>query len=30
LLTWDGLHIPLENSITPTRVVLHFRKNYKW
>jgi hypothetical protein len=30
LLTSDGLHIPLEDGITPTRVVLHFRKNYQW
>jgi hypothetical protein len=30
LLPSDGLHIPLEDSITPTRVVLHFGKNYQW
>jgi hypothetical protein len=29
-LTSDGLHILLEDSVTPTRVVLHFRKNYQW
>jgi hypothetical protein len=29
LLTSDGMHIPLEDSVTPTRVVLHFRKNYQ-
>jgi len=29
-LTTEGLHIPFEDSTTPTKVVLHFRKNYKW
>jgi hypothetical protein len=29
-LTSDGLHIPLDDSITPTKVVLRFRKNYQW
>jgi hypothetical protein len=29
-LTSDGLHIPLDVSFTPTKVVLHFRKNYQW
>jgi hypothetical protein len=29
LLTSDGLHIPLEDSITPTSVVRHFRMNYE-
>jgi hypothetical protein len=29
-LTSEGLHIPLDNSVTPTKVVHHFRKNYQW
>ena len=29
-LTAEGLHIPFVDSIMPTRVVLHFRKNYQW
>ena len=28
-LTTEGLHILFEDSTTPTKVVLHFRKNYK-
>jgi hypothetical protein len=28
-LTSDGLHIPLQDSITPTKRVLHFHKNYQ-
>ena len=26
----EVLHIPFEDSTTPTNVMLHFRKNYKW
>ena len=29
-LTTEGLHIPFEDSTTPTKVVLHFRKIYKF
>jgi len=29
-LTTEGLHTPFEDSTTPTKLVLHFRKNYKW
>jgi hypothetical protein len=29
-LTLEGLHVPFEDSVTPTKVVLHFRKNYQW
>jgi len=29
-LTLEGLHIPLEDSMMPTNVVFHFRKNYQW
>jgi len=29
-LTTEGLHIPFADSTMPTRVVLHFRKNYQW
>jgi len=29
-LTTEGLHIPFEDSTKPTKVVLHFRKNYQW
>jgi hypothetical protein len=29
-LTLDGLHVPFEDNWTPTKVVLHFRKNYQW
>jgi len=29
-LTTEGLQIPFEDSTMPTRVVLHFRKNYQW
>jgi len=29
-LTTEGLHIPFEDSTMPTKVVLHFRKNYQW
>ena len=29
-LTTEGLHIPFADSTAPTRVVLHFRKNYQW
>jgi len=28
-LTTEGLHIPFEDSTMPTKVVLHFRKNYQ-
>jgi hypothetical protein len=28
-LTLEGLHVPFEDSTTPTRVVLYFR-NYHW
>jgi hypothetical protein len=30
VLTSDGLHTPLNDRLTPTKVVLHFRKNYQW
>ena len=30
LLTTEGLHAPFEDSTTPTKVVIHFRKNDKW
>ena len=26
-ITLEGLHVPFEDSVTPTKVVLHFRKN---
>ena len=26
----EGMHIPFEDGTTPTKVFLHFRKNYKW
>ena len=29
-LTNEGLHILLEDSTMPTKVVLHFRNNYQW
>jgi len=29
-LTAEGLQIPYEENTTPTNLVLHFRKNYKW
>jgi hypothetical protein len=29
-LTLEGLHVPFEDTVTPTKVVLHFRKNYLW
>jgi len=29
-LKLEGLHVPFEDSVTPTIVVLHFRKNYQW
>jgi hypothetical protein len=29
-LTLEGLHVPFEDSVTPTKEVLHFRKNYQW
>ena len=29
-LKTEGLHIPFEDSTMPTKVVLHFRKNYQW
>jgi len=29
-LMTEGLHIPFEDSTKTTKVVLHFRKNYKW
>jgi hypothetical protein len=29
-LTLEGLHVPFEDSVTPTKVVFHFRKNYQW
>jgi len=29
-LTLEGLRVPFEDSVTPTKVVLHFRKNYQW
>jgi len=29
-LTTEGLHIPFADSTMPTRVVVHFRKNYNW
>jgi len=29
-LTTEVLHIPFEDSTTPTKLVLHFQKNYKW
>ena len=28
-LTLEGLHVPFENSMTHTKVVLHYRKNYQ-
>jgi hypothetical protein len=28
-LTLNGLHDPFEDSTTPTKVVLYFRKNYQ-
>jgi len=29
-LTTEDLHIPFAGSTMPTKVVLHFRKNYQW
>ena len=29
-LTLEGLHVPFKDSMTPTKLVLHFRKNYQW
>ena len=29
-LTTEGMHIPFADSTIPTKVVLHFRKNYQW
>ena len=29
-LTTEGVHIPFRDSTMPTKVVLHFRKNYQW
>jgi hypothetical protein len=29
-LTLERLHIPFDYGVTPTKVVLHFRKNYQW
>jgi len=29
-LMTEGLHIPCADSTMPTKVVLHFRKNYQW
>ena len=29
-LTLEGLHVLFEDSVTPTKVVPHFRKNYMW
>jgi len=29
-LTLEGLHVPFEDSMTPTKMVLHFQKNYQW
>jgi len=26
----EGLHIPFDDSTMPTKVVLHFRKNYQY
>ena len=30
LLTLAGMHVPFEDSMTPTKVVLHFRNKYQW
>ena len=29
-LTNEGLQIPFADSTIPTKLVLHFRKNYQW
>jgi len=29
-LTTEGLHVPFEDSTMPTKVVLHFCKNFQW
>ena len=29
-LTLEGLRVSIEDSVTPTKVVLHFRKYYQW
>ena len=29
-LTLEGLYVPFEDCVTPTKLVLHFRNNYHW
>ena len=29
-LTLEGKRVPFKDSKTPSKVVLHFRKNYQW